>query len=101
MRELGQVKDLLQVKDITQVQSKSLSEAQIVELRQFLARMGVADATVTHPTTTLEELFMRVVGESAGSGQSRPRQDGAPGAGNGLQGGSSASRPSDTQGAGV
>jgi ABC-2 type transport system ATP-binding protein len=65
MRELGQVKDLLQVKDITQVQAKSLTESQIVELREFLARMGATDATVTHPTTTLEELFMRVVGENA------------------------------------
>jgi ABC-2 type transport system ATP-binding protein len=65
MRELGQVKDLLQVKDITQVQARSLSETQIAELKQFLSRMGVSDATVTHPTTTLEDLFMRVVGENA------------------------------------
>src|SRR3954454_5611665 len=57
MRELGQVKDLLQVKDITQVQARSLTESQVEELRQFLSRMGVADATVTHPTTTLEDLF--------------------------------------------
>jgi hypothetical protein len=27
--------------------------------------MGVADATVSHPTTTLEDLFMRVIGDSA------------------------------------
>jgi ABC-2 type transport system ATP-binding protein len=65
MRELGHVRDLLQVKDITQVQARSLTEPQIAELREFLRRMGVADATVTHPTTTLEELFMRVVGENA------------------------------------
>jgi ABC-2 type transport system ATP-binding protein len=76
MRELGQVKDLLQVKDITQVQAKSLTESQVAELRQFLARMGVSDATVTHPTTTLEDLFMRVVGENA-------RIAGASGDGNG------------------
>jgi ABC-2 type transport system ATP-binding protein len=76
MRELGQVKDLLQVKDITQVQARSLTEPQIAELRQFLARMGVTDATVTHPTTTLEDLFMRVVGENA-------RVAGASGDGNG------------------
>ena len=65
MRELGQVKDLLQVKDITQIQTRSMTEPQIAELRQFLVRMGVSDATVTHPTTTLEDLFMRVVGENA------------------------------------
>src|SRR5688500_4497571 len=65
MRELGQVKDLLQVKDITQVQARTLTESQIAELRQFLARIGATDATVSHPTTTLEDLFMRVIGESA------------------------------------
>src|SRR5881398_3687128 len=65
MRELGQVKDLLQVKDITQIQARTLTETQIAEVRQFLARMGAADATVSHPTTTLEDLFMRVIGEHA------------------------------------
>jgi ABC-2 type transport system ATP-binding protein len=65
MRELGQVKDLLQVKDITQVQARTLTESQIVELREFLRRIGATDATVSHPTTTLEDLFMRVIGESA------------------------------------
>src|SRR2546421_3530410 len=63
MRELGQVKDLLQVKDITQVQARTLTESQIVELREFLRRIGATDATVSHPTTTLEDLFMRVIGE--------------------------------------
>ena len=65
MRELGQVKDLLQVKDITQIQARTMSETQISEVREFLRRMGVADATVSHPTTTLEDLFMRVIGDSA------------------------------------
>src|SRR3954454_21427920 len=75
MRELGHVRDLLQVKDITQIQARSLTESQIEELRQFLARMGV-QGEVTHPTTTLEDLFMRVVGENA-------RIAGASGDGNG------------------
>jgi ABC-2 type transport system ATP-binding protein len=75
MRELGHVRDLLQVKDITQVQARSLTDSQIEELRQFLARMGV-QGEVTHPTTTLEDLFMRVVGENA-------RIAGASGDGNG------------------
>src|SRR5688500_319310 len=86
MRELGQVKDLLQVKDITQVQARTLTESQIAELRQFLARIGATDATVSHPTTTLEDLFMRVIGESA-------RVAGAsstPGDGNGRPGGTAA-----------
>jgi ABC-2 type transport system ATP-binding protein len=67
MQTLGDVRDLLQVKDITQFQVKGLSEAQIGEMRQFLSRMGVDNATVTHPTTSLEDLFMRVVQENTGS----------------------------------
>ena len=63
-RTLGEVKDLLQVKDITQVQARGLTPDQVAELRQFLSRIGARDAVVTHPTTTLEELFIRVVGEN-------------------------------------
>ena len=66
MQTLGQVRDLLQVKDITQFQVKGLSEAQVQEMRSFLTRMGVDNPTVTHPTTTLEDLFMRVVSENSG-----------------------------------
>jgi ABC-2 type transport system ATP-binding protein len=87
MRELGQVKDLLQVKDITQVQARTLTESQIAELRQFLARMGATDATVSHPTTTLEDLFMRVIGESARVAGSGP----VPGPTVGSNGGNGAS----------
>lgn len=68
MMELGHVRDLLQVKDITQIQARGMSEGQVEEMRQFLTRMGVADPLVTHPTTTLEDLFMRVVRENSGNG---------------------------------
>src|SRR3954454_14049862 len=61
MQTLGDVKDLLQVKDITQIEARGLSPAQIDEVRQFMSRMGVVDAAITHPTTTLEDLFIRVV----------------------------------------
>jgi ABC-2 type transport system ATP-binding protein len=82
MRELGQVKDLLQVKDITQIQARTMTDAQISEVREFLRRMGITDATVSHPTTTLEDLFMRVIGDSARmAGASSP----VDGDGNGLR----------------
>jgi ABC-2 type transport system ATP-binding protein len=73
MQTLGQVRDLLQVKDITQIQARGMSPAQVEEMRQFLAKMGVVDATVTHPTTTLEDLFVRVVRENTGGGQQQVR----------------------------
>jgi ABC-2 type transport system ATP-binding protein len=61
MQTLGQVRDLLTVKDVTQVETKGMSDTEVSELRQFLARMGHPDAAITHPTTTLEDLFIRVV----------------------------------------
>jgi ABC-2 type transport system ATP-binding protein len=61
MQTLGQVKDLLQVKDITQIEAKGLSPQQIEEVRTFMSRLGNGNAQITHPTTTLEELFVRVV----------------------------------------
>ena len=61
MQTLGDVKDLLQVRDITQIEARGLSVPQIEEVRQFMSRMGAGDAAITHPTTTLEDLFIRVV----------------------------------------
>src|SRR5882757_3395198 len=61
MQTLGEVKDLLQVKDITQIETRGMSDPQIEETRIFMSRMGAGNAQITHPTTTLEELFVRVV----------------------------------------
>src|SRR5664279_3175573 len=58
MMELGFVKQLLEVQDVTQVSAKGLTPAQIEELRQFLSKLGAGDAKITHPTTTLEDLFI-------------------------------------------
>jgi ABC-2 type transport system ATP-binding protein len=70
MMELGHVKDLLQVKDIANISARGLSGSQVEEVRQFLIKMGVADPAITHPTTTLEDLFMRVVRENSPNGMS-------------------------------
>src|SRR3954465_14102287 len=60
MMELGHVRDLLQVKDITQISTRGLSDDQIIQVKNFLSQMGVAEAEITHPTTTLEDLFLRI-----------------------------------------
>lgn len=72
MQTLGQVRDLLQVRDITQIQTRGMSAAQIEEVQSFLSKMGVSDTVITHPTTTLEDLFMRIVRERTGNGQAKP-----------------------------
>jgi ABC-2 type transport system ATP-binding protein len=69
MQTIGQVRDLLQVRDITQVQTRGMSDTQIDELKMFLTRMGVQDTIITHPTTTLEDLFVRVVRDNTPAGQ--------------------------------
>jgi hypothetical protein len=33
-------------------------------VRQFMSRMGAGNAAITHPTTTLEDLFIRIVREN-------------------------------------
>jgi ABC-2 type transport system ATP-binding protein len=72
MQTLGEVRDLLQVKDVTQIQTRGLTEQQVAEVRQFMSRMGVQDATITHPTTTLEDLFVRVVRDNTPGGNGAP-----------------------------
>ncbi|MEO6047492.1 MAG: ABC transporter ATP-binding protein, partial [Candidatus Kapaibacterium sp.] len=64
MMELGYVKDLLQIKDIANISTRGLSEAQLEETKTFLTRIGAQDAQITHPTTTLEDLFVKIVREN-------------------------------------
>jgi ABC-2 type transport system ATP-binding protein len=75
MQTLGQVKDLVQVKDVTQIEATGLTPTQIGEVQEFIRRMGVTNATVTHPTTTLEDLFMRIVREKTAPGGSYTSSD--------------------------
>ncbi|MGE3821548.1 MAG: ABC transporter ATP-binding protein [Isosphaeraceae bacterium] len=64
LKELGKVTDLLTVQDVTQIKTKDLPEAAIEEIRAVIQRHGAELVAVDHPTTTLEELFLRIVRES-------------------------------------
>ena len=65
MQTLGDVRDLCQVKDVTQVEATGLNPQQIEELRAFMSRLGATGTPrITHPTTTLEDLFIRIVDEN-------------------------------------
>src|SRR5438270_1696858 len=64
LKELGKVTDLLTVQDVTQIKTRDLSEAAINEIRGVIERHGAELLAVDHPTTTLEELFLRIVRES-------------------------------------
>lgn len=83
MQTLGHVRDLLQVQDITQIQATGMTVEQIDQTRQFISQFGFKPE-ITHPTTTLEDLFMRIVREGTQGGAVSPKTDG-----NGHAGGES------------
>jgi ABC-2 type transport system ATP-binding protein len=62
---VGHIKDILQVRDVTQVEAQGLTPEQIAKLRDFMAGLG-NNAAVTHPTTTLEDLFVKIVRDQTG-----------------------------------
>jgi ABC-2 type transport system ATP-binding protein len=64
LKELGKVSDLLTVQDITQIKTRDLSPTALREIKEVIARHGAEVVAVDHPTTTLEELFLRIVRES-------------------------------------
>jgi ABC-2 type transport system ATP-binding protein len=69
MQTIGQVRDLLSVQDVTQIQTRTMTPQQLAQTQAFLSNLGVNDATVTHPTSTLEDLFLRIVKENTQPGQ--------------------------------
>jgi len=64
LKELGKVSDLLTVQDVTQIKTRDLPAAAVTEIEEVIARHGGTLVAVDHPTTTLEELFLRIVRES-------------------------------------
>ena len=65
LRELGKVTELLTVQDITQFKIRNLPEEGKNAICEVLARYPDASLeAIDHPTTTLEELFLRIVRES-------------------------------------
>jgi ABC-2 type transport system ATP-binding protein len=70
MQTIGRVRELLQVRDVTEIQTRTMTPAQLEQTKAFLVQQGVTDAVVTHPTTTLEDLFMRIVKDNTAGGRS-------------------------------
>ncbi len=80
LKEMGKVSDLLTVQDVTQIKTKELSPAALEEIRGVIKRHGGELVAVDHPTTTLEELFLRIVRESdLHPGRRRVAEPGKPG----------------------
>ena len=74
---LGYVSELLEDRDILQLQVRGASE----QLRKTLEKAIASDPNaklvdVSHPTSTLEELFLRVIQEQTGADSEKSRQVG-------------------------
>jgi ABC-2 type transport system ATP-binding protein len=64
LKELGRVDDLLKVQDVVQFQTSGLSDEAQREVEGVLKKHGAMLLGVEHPTTTLEDLFLKIVRES-------------------------------------
>jgi ABC-2 type transport system ATP-binding protein len=62
----GAVSDLLIVRDITQIRARHLSDDALAHLQAIIEERNAEVVEVSHPRTTLEELFLRIVGEDTG-----------------------------------
>ncbi|MFP6752634.1 MAG: ABC transporter ATP-binding protein [Pirellulaceae bacterium] len=67
LKELGRVDDLLTVQDVTQIQARGLNAEAEEEIRQVIERHHGEVVSMENPTSTLEDLFHEVVGETGSS----------------------------------
>src|SRR5262245_62616324 len=65
LKVLGKVQDLLKDQGVTQIRTSRLPESVVQEVEAVLARHGAKVLDVDHPTTNLEDLFVKTVRESA------------------------------------
>jgi ABC-2 type transport system ATP-binding protein len=75
LKVVGNVKDLLESRDETQILTSQLSPDAVREVEAVLAKHNATLKSVSHPTSTLEDLFLRTVEES----KARPGRRFAPG----------------------
>ena len=64
LKELGRVDDLLSVQDVTQIQARGLNSQAKQEIREVIERHNGELVTMENPTSTLEDLFLKIVRES-------------------------------------
>ena len=64
LKELGAVSQLLTVQDIVQIKARNVNADFQKDLEALVRKHGGELVSVEHPTTTLEELFLRIVRES-------------------------------------
>lgn len=63
LKEMGRVSDLLQIRDVTDIQTTKLPPEAEAEIRRVVERFGGQVKSYGAPSSTLEELFLKVVEE--------------------------------------
>jgi ABC-2 type transport system ATP-binding protein len=64
LKELGRVDALLKVRDVTEIHSTTLNPAAQAEIKQVIERHNGKVLSIGNPTTTLEDLFLKIIEES-------------------------------------
>jgi ABC-2 type transport system ATP-binding protein len=65
LKRIGRVKDLLAVRDMFQLQARNVSPQAREAILAAAQQAGAHIVSAEHPTTTLEDLFLKVVGAEA------------------------------------
>ncbi len=64
LKEMGRVDSLLKVRDVTEIRAAGLSAMAQEEVKQVIERNNGHVLNIGNPTTTLEELFLKIIRES-------------------------------------
>ena len=64
LKEMGRVDSLLKVRDVTEIRAKKLTDAAKAEITAVIARHQGELVSMDNPTSTLEELFLKIVRDS-------------------------------------
>jgi ABC-2 type transport system ATP-binding protein len=64
LKELGRVDALLKVRDVTEIHSTNLTPAVQAEIKNVIERHNGKVMSIGNPTTTLEDLFLKIINES-------------------------------------
>jgi ABC-2 type transport system ATP-binding protein len=79
LKELGRVDSLLKVRDMTELRASGLSPEATAEIQEVIKRHGGKTISVGNPTTTLEDLFLKIIRQSEEHPGRRVRGDRARG----------------------
>jgi ABC-2 type transport system ATP-binding protein len=74
LREMGRVDSILKISDETEIRATRLTDEATGEIKAVIERHGGRLLDVGNPTSTLRELFERVIEESEAHPGRRPRK---------------------------